>query len=127
MDCEADRIAEVLDVERSWVAAHRSLDLDILSSILSEDYRQIQSDGSVIGKDELLTSYRSGLRRWDIAESDQYEVRLLDDVALLIGRWRGVGENNGEGFDYTARFLAVYKREGSEWKLISDISIPIDE
>jgi ketosteroid isomerase-like protein len=112
MDFEADQIAEVLDVERSWVAAHRSLDLDIIKSILSEENRQIQSDGTVIGKDELLDSYRSGVRRWDIAESDEHEVRMLDDVALMIGRWRGVGENNGEEFNYTARFLAVYHREG---------------
>lgn len=126
MNFETDQIAEVLDVERAWVAAHRSLDLEVLTRILSDEYRQIQSDGNVIGKDELLNSYRSGLRRWDIAESDQYEVRLFGDIALLIGRWRGVGENNGEGFNYTTRFLAVYRREASEWKLVSDVSIPIE-
>ena len=125
MDLESKLIAEVLDVERAWVAAHRSLDLDVLSSILSEDYRQIQSDGTVIGRTELLDSYRSGDRRWDIAESDEHEVQVLGEVALLIGRWKGVGENNGEKFNYTARFLAVYQLKGSEWKLVSDVSIPL--
>jgi ketosteroid isomerase-like protein len=82
MDFETDQIAKVLEVERAWVAAHHSLDLEVLSRILSDEYRQIQSDGNVIGKDELL--------------------------------------------DY-ARFLAVYQREASEWKLVSDVSIPIAE
>jgi hypothetical protein len=61
MDFETDQIAEVLDVERAWVAAHCSLDLDMLRSILSDEYRQIQSDGSVIGKDELLDSIALGI------------------------------------------------------------------
>jgi ketosteroid isomerase-like protein len=126
MDLESKLIAEVLEVESLWVAAHRNLDLEILRDILSDDYRQIQSDGKVIGKRDLLNSYRSGLRRWEIAISDEYEIRLLGNVALLIGRWRGVGENNGEKFDYSARFLAVYQLKDGEWKLISDVSVPLE-
>ena len=126
MDLESKLIAEVLEVESLWVAAHRNLDLETLRDILSDDYRQIQSDGTVIGKEELLNSYRSGFRWWEIAISDEYEVRLLGNVALLIGRWRGVGENNGEKFDYSARFLAVYQLEDGEWKLISDVSVPLE-
>ena len=96
MEIESKIIEEVLDVERLWVAAHRRMDLDALSNILSDDYRQIQSDGTVIAKGELLESYRSGLRKWEIAECDEHEDRLLCDVGLLIGCWRGVGENDGE-------------------------------
>ena len=126
MDLESKLIAEVLEVESLWVAAHHDLDLEILRDILSDDYRQIQSDGTVIGKEELLNSCRPEFRRWEIAKSDEYEVRLLGNVALLIGRWRGVGENNGKKFDYSARFLAVYQLEHGEWKLISDVSVPLE-
>jgi len=126
MDLESKLIAEVLEVESLWVAAHRNLDLETLRDILSADYRQIQSDGTVIGKEDLFNSYRSGFRKWEIAKSDEYEVRLLGNIALLIGRWRGVGENNGEKFDYSARFLSVYQLEHGEWKLISDVSVPLE-
>ena len=120
-------IKEVLNVERRWVEAHRNLDLDSIRDILADDYRQIQADGKVIGKDELIQSYNSGNRRWEIAESDDYEVRLLSSAALLIGRWKGKGENKGEVFDYTARFLAVYHLDDGEWKLVSDVSVPLEE
>lgn len=126
MSKESTLIQELLNVERRWVEAHRNLDLDSIKDILADDYRQIQSDGRVIGKDELIQSYNSGNRRWEIAESDDYEVRLLGRVALLIGRWRGVGENNGEAFDYAARFLAVYHLDDDDWKLISDVSVPLE-
>ena len=123
---ESRLVADLLETERKWAAAHLSLDLDMLEDILSDQYRQIQSDGTVIGKEELFFSYRSGRRKWEIAESDEYEVRMLGNVALLIGRWRGVGENNGEAFNYSARFLAVYQLQEGEWKLISDVSIPLE-
>ncbi len=120
-------IAEFLEIEKSWFAAHKNLELDVIEDILSDQYRQIHSDGTVTGKDELLTSYRSGDRRWDVAESDEYEISILGDVALLIGHWRGVGTNEGLAFDYAVRFLTVYQLENSEWKLIADVSVPLDE
>jgi ketosteroid isomerase-like protein len=116
-----------LDVERRWVVAHRDLDLDTIELILADDYRQIQGDGTVIGRDDLIQSYASGSRYWEIAESDEFEIRLSGNVALLIGRWRGRGENDGQAFDYTARFLAVYRLDGGQWKLVSDVSVPLED
>ncbi len=119
-------IQEVIATERRWVQAHRHLDLDVIDEILSEDYTQIRSDGTVASKAETLASYASGTRRWDYAESDQYEVKVLDDVALLIGRWVGRGENAGEKFAYTARFMSLYVRTPKGWKLLAEQSTPIE-
>jgi hypothetical protein len=66
-----NREEALIAVEKAWTAAHLALDLDTIEDLLSGQYRQIQADGSLIDKDELLASYRSGKRRWDIAESDQ--------------------------------------------------------
>ena len=119
-------IEAVIEAERQWVQAHRDLDIHALERLVANDYRQIRDDGFVIGRDEFIASYRSGTRSWEIAESDQYDVRLFGEVALLIGRWRGKGVHNGKHFDYSARFLAVYVLEDGKWKLASDVSIPLD-
>lgn len=126
MNAETKLINEVIATERSWVRAHLELDIDTLASILSDSYRQIQTDGSVTGKEDLLESYRSGDRKWEVAESDHYDVYLYGETAVLIGRWRGVGENAGESFDYRARFLAVYALEAGGWKLAADVSVPFE-
>ena len=125
MNTKSDQSKEVLETERKWVAAHQSLDIEMIGNILGENYRQIRADGSVIGKDELLASYSSRKRSWEIAQGDEYEVRIIGDVALLIGRWRGRGMNSGKRFDYSARFLAVYQKVKGNWKLISDVSVPL--
>lgn len=125
-DTEAKLIEDVIATERRWVKAHLELDLDTITSILSDGYRQIQTDGSVIGKNELIASYSSGDRRWEVAESDEYDVRLYGETAVLIGRWRGVGENTDERFDYRARFMVVYILENGNWKLVADVSVPLE-
>ncbi|MEA3336709.1 MAG: nuclear transport factor 2 family protein [Chloroflexota bacterium] len=118
------KIAGVIETEKRWAAAHLDLDMDTIEAILSDEFMQIEADGSVIGKDELLISYRSGDRGWEIAQSDEYEVRLMGDVAILTGRWRGKGQNAGESFDYTARFMAVYRLEEDVWKQVAAVSVP---
>jgi ketosteroid isomerase-like protein len=119
-------IDEVIETERRWVQAHRDLDIVALENLLAEDYVQIRPDGSVVGKLAVLESYRSGNRRWDQADSDQYRVSVLGDVANLIGRWVGRGENEGEPFDYTARFLTIYVKRDGRWQLAADQSTPLD-
>ena len=119
------REEEVLAAERRWVQAHRDLDLDALDEMLAEDYLQIRPDGSVIGKQAAMQSYRSGNRRWDHAESDQHQVSVRGEVAILIGRWIGKGENDGERFDYTARFMAIYVKRDGNWLLAADQSTPL--
>ena len=118
-------VEEVIAAERRWVQAHRDLDLDALENLLEDDYVQIRPDGSVIGKREALESYRSGKRRWDHAESDQYHVIMLGNSAVLVGRWIGRGENEGEPFDYTARFMAIYSKRDETWRLVADQSTPL--
>ena len=123
MSISDDRsVEEVIAAERRWVQAHRDLDLDALEDMLDEDYVQIRPDGSVIGKQEALESYGSGKRRWDHADSDQYKVTVLGDAAILVGRWTGRGVNDGEPFDYTARFMAFYTKRDGQWLLVADQS-----
>ena len=115
-------VEEVIAAERRWVQAHRDLDLEALEDMLDDDYVQIRADGSVIGKQEALESYRSGKRGWDHADSDQYHVIILGNSAILVGRWIGRGENEGEPFDYTARFMAIYSKRDETWRLVADQS-----
>jgi len=113
-------IDEVIEVERRWVQVHRELDVGAIRQILADDYVQIRANGTVISKVEALQSYGSGKRRWDFADSDEYQVTVQGDVAILIGRWKGVGENDGERFDYASRFMAVYVQRDGAWHLAAD-------
>ncbi|MBN2503576.1 MAG: nuclear transport factor 2 family protein [Anaerolineales bacterium] len=117
-------VAAVLATESRWVQAHLDMDLEAIANILSDAYRQLQPDGSTINKAQLLASYSSGERHWEIAASSEHDIRIINDVAIMLARWRGKGVNAGEAFDYTAPFLCIYVREAGAWKQYLDASMP---
>ena len=112
----------VADAELELAAAHRLLDLEAFERFLHPDYAIIQPGGRVEGKEETLASLRSGRRRWEIARSDQLDVRIYGDAAVVISRWRGKGQNGDQRFDYRARVLAVWVRRDGRWRNVAAMS-----
>ncbi|MGH3144506.1 MAG: nuclear transport factor 2 family protein [Rubrobacter sp.] len=94
---------EVLRAEREWLLAHLRLDVPALEGLMAPDYAQIDSEGSVVGREQVLDSFRSGERGWSEAHSDEHSVRVYGNTAVVVGRWRARGTNAGLTFDYAAR------------------------
>lgn len=115
-------VAAVVAAERAWVEAHRRMDVEAIARLMADDYSSVREDGAVWGRAETLAAYVPGARHWDEAESDRYHVRVNGDTAVLVARWRARGVNNGQAFDYAARFTAVYVRREGRWLLQHDHS-----
>lgn len=113
----ADRIQQVLEAEAAWSRAFRTADWEALAGMMAEEYLQIGPNGVLIDRDTFLASLQGEQRSWEIAESDELQVRLYGDTAVLIGRWRGVGVNHGQPFDYQARFACVYVWRDGRWQV----------
>jgi ketosteroid isomerase-like protein len=126
-ETDVNLINEVLQAERAWVEAHRRLDVAALDRLMAEEYKHIRADGVVVGKAKDLTSYQTGDRYWEFAESDEYDVQVYGHTAVLIGRWRARGVNAGERFDYAARFISVYIKRGGRWQMVAAQSTPLPE
>jgi uncharacterized protein (TIGR02246 family) len=119
-------VAQVLAAEREWARAHLENDTDALAEMMAEEYTQIAGDGSVLGKEEVLASFWPGVRHWDEATSDEHDVRVYGEAAVVIGRWRGRGVNSGQPFDYSARYVSVWVRRDGRWQMVTDQSTEID-
>src|SRR5215203_1848754 len=81
--------------------------------------------GRVVGKEQALASFRSGERAWEEAHSDEHDVRIYGDIAVVTGRWRARGANAGQPFDYAARYVSVWVEHDGEWRMVSYHSTPI--
>ena len=115
-------IAEVLDAERDWARAHLENDVAALNRMMAEEYAQIAGGGRVVGKAEVLASFKPGVRHWDEATSDEHDVRVYGETAVVIGRWRGRGVNDGQPFDYHALYVSVWVRRDGRWQMVTDQS-----
>ncbi len=125
MHSAPDEIAEVMAAERAWTQAHLHGDFTTLARMMAEDYVRIQPDGSVVDRAACLASYVPEARQWEMAEGDEYDVRVYGDTALVVGRWRARGVNRGEVFDYAARFLSVYVKRNGQWQMVAEQSTDI--
>ncbi len=119
-----DVIEAILRTESEWAEAHLRLDLATIARIMADDYVIIGKDGTVIARDEALASYRDDVRKWEYARSDELDVRVYGEAAVVIGRWTARGENNGKRFDYVARFMSVYVRRDGQWYIAAEQSTP---
>ena len=76
-DEQTKRIAEVMETEHRWVQAHRDLDVAVIAEILDDDYVRIEKDGSTSRKRDVVASYNSGKRHWDVAKGASTRCRCL--------------------------------------------------
>ena len=128
MDEQADRALaadQVLRAEREWLLAHLRLDVRALDRLMAPEYSQIDDNGRLVSKEQVLASFRSGERGWSEAHSDEHRVSVYGDTAVVIGRWGARGVNAGQPFDYAARYVSVWVRSDGEWRMVSDQSTPI--
>lgn len=104
--------------ERALAKAHITMDLAIIDELLHKDYTIVQPGGKIETKQDVLDSYKTGHRHWDEAGVDELVVKVYGEMARVVGLWRAVGINNGESFDYRARFISIWIKEQGEWKNI---------
>jgi ketosteroid isomerase-like protein len=117
---------EVMAAEEAWTRAHLDTDVDALDRLMHRDYTIIKPDGSAWDKEKALNSHVPGRRYWEEAGSSDHQVRIYGDTAVVIGVWRAKGVNNGEAFDYSARYVSVWVKEEGRVQMVCDQSTEID-
>ena len=118
-------LEEVMEAEKDWTQAHLDTDVMALDRLMHRDYTIIKPDGSVWGKEKALASYVPGKRDWIEAGSSDHMVRIYGDTAIVIGVWKAKGVNNGEAFDYRARYTSFWVKEDNRVQMVSDQSTEI--
>lgn len=125
MSSEPRTPGAIVAAEEEIAHAHVTLDLAVFERRLHPDYVCIQPGGDVEGKTNTIASLRSGRRHWDLAISDDMDVRQYGDTALVVGRWTARGVNGDTPFDYSARFLSVWIFQAGRWLNLSSQSSAI--
>ena len=118
-------VEEVLAAEEEWTQAHLKTDAEALDRLMHPDYTIIKPNGEVWDKKKALASYVPGKRDWTEAGSSGHLVRIYGNTAIVIGVWRARGVNNGEAFDYSARYTSLWVKCGGRLMMVSDQSTDI--
>jgi hypothetical protein len=112
---EAVKHADVARVEATIAGK-----VDKLGALLSEALVYGHADGRTQSKAEFLAAVASNKVRYKGYDYlDAQMAKVTEDVVTMTGRVRLKAASSTQEFEFTLRFLAVWRREQAEWRLFS--------
>lgn len=102
-------------LNEEYVAAFMSADVGWYEEHLADDFRCIESDGSLLNKAQFLSNTAKGP---DVADYklQKVDVRLYGEVALVQATGLFTGKDGSSG---VSRYTDVYAKTGEVWKAVS--------
>ena len=113
-------VDQVRALERRRIEATRINDADALEPLLHDALIYVNSVGAIYDKQGYLRSIRSHALTYDrdfaVRET---EVRILDDIVILVGVMLGHSRLDGEQQVFHFPSIAVWRKEVDGWRLLA--------
>jgi ketosteroid isomerase-like protein len=117
--------ATIRGLELKWTESYKQHSIDILSSLLAEDFVITVEDGSVYSKAGYISHTADAKVRVDIAEMSDLKVRVHGDTAVVTGAYHEKGESGGKPYEYHDRLTDVWMKVAGKWQVVaSHYSVP---
>jgi ketosteroid isomerase-like protein len=125
---QAGAAAQVRRLEERWTEAYKERDIDILSTLLTEDFVITVEDGNTYSKAGYITHSADPTVRVEVAELSDLRVRVRGggNIAVVTGAYHELGRSNGKPYEYRDRLTDVWVRVGNGWRVLaSHYSVPL--
>lgn len=110
---------ELKRISDAWDAAIVRKDRAAIEANMRTDLRQIDGAGTIVGKDLFVDELMAPTLRIHPYTVEDFEIRVYHDVALLSGRTRMTGTEDGKAFRTHYRYIDIYVRDGRTWRIAS--------
>ncbi|MGB9205655.1 MAG: nuclear transport factor 2 family protein [Terriglobales bacterium] len=118
--------AQVRKLEEKWAEAYKARNIDILSSLLTEDFVITVEDGSTYSKAGYITHSADQSVHVEVAELSDLRVRIRGNVAVVTGAYHERGLSNRKPYEYHDRLTDVWVKVGNGWRVLcSHYSTPL--
>lgn len=122
---EKSDAATVRALELKWTESYKQHNIDILSSLLSDEFVITIEDGSVYSKAGYISHTADSGVHVQVAEMSDVRVRTHGDTAIVTGSYHEKGESSGKPYEYHDRFTDVWIKAAGKWQVIaSHYSVP---
>ena len=122
----AGAASQVRKLEEKWTVAYKERNIDILSSLLTEDFLITVEDGNTYSKAGYITHSADPTVHVEVAELSDLRVRIRGNVAVVTGAYHEKGTSNRKPYEYHDRLTDVWVRVGNSWRVLaSHYSVPL--
>jgi ketosteroid isomerase-like protein len=125
---KADTAATIRKLEEKWTESYKKRQIDILSSLLAEDFVITVEDGNTYSKSGYISHSADPSVQVDVAELSDLKVRMHGNAAVVTGAYHERGRSNGKPYEYRDRLTDVWMKTGNKWQVISShYSVPLKQ
>ncbi|MGH9815551.1 MAG: nuclear transport factor 2 family protein [Candidatus Acidiferrales bacterium] len=109
---------ELIRVAQEWDRAMVENNAEAIGRYMAEDWTIIGPDGSVGGKATFLALVKSGALSHDVMESNDMQVRVYGDTAVVTAWGVSGGKYQGQAFREVERSSCVFVRQEGQWRCV---------
>jgi ketosteroid isomerase-like protein len=109
---------ELLLVADEWDRAMVANDAEAIGSFMADDWTIIGSDGSVGDKARFLAFVRSGDLTHHTMTTEDANVRIYGDTAVITARGVSAGTYQGQPFHEVERSSSVFVKQSGRWRCV---------
>jgi|HubBroStandDraft_1064217.scaffolds.fasta_scaffold00954_14 ketosteroid isomerase-like protein len=123
-----DAAAEVRRLEEKWTEAYKRRDIDILSTLLTEDFVITVEDGATYSKAGYITHTADSTVEVEVAELRDLRIRVRNGghIVVVTGEYHEKGRSKHKPYEYRDRLTDVWVKAGKSWQVLaSQYSVPV--
>ena len=118
----ADPTATLKALEEKWASAQVKGDTAAMQALLADSFVYTDIEGGTKTKAEMIREIKAGTLKIETAAVDDVKVMLYGDAAVVTGRWKGKGTENGKPFDDIERWTDTWVRVKGQWRCVASQS-----
>lgn len=109
----------IIALENSWNQAELHNDAHAVDMLLADDFEMTVADGYTLNKAALLASVRDTSYRPEVLQSENMEVRMYGNTAVVTGSYLEKGKEKGKAFERRGRFTDTWINFSGEWRCVA--------
>jgi ketosteroid isomerase-like protein len=118
--------AKVRVLEKKWADSYKHRKIELLSSLLAEDFVITVEDGATYSKPGYITHSADPSVHIDVAELSDLKVHMHGNTAVVTGAYHEKGRQDGKAYEYNDRLTDVWLKNEGTWQVISShYSVPL--
>lgn len=119
---DKDEAGRLLALEKAWNLALEQKDVKALDMLLAPTFVSVDSDGSLQSKSEFLASIKSPEYQPSQAVTEQSNVQVYGDAAVVVGIFRIKAAEKGKMRVRRERFVDTWVKSGATWQCVATTS-----
>jgi ketosteroid isomerase-like protein len=125
-DKDKSDAAYIRSIELKWTESYKKRQVDILASLLADDFVITVEDGNTYGKTGYISHSAESSTHVEIAEMSELKVRMHGNTAVVTGAYHEKGLSGGKPYEYHDRLTDVWMKNGGKWQVVaSHYSVPM--